>query len=173
MKLGSRRIPAAALCALAPASSSGWPQPIRVGSPLVQGNLAVFPIRTATSGSDGLIPIEQATRDGLAKVYRNSGGRVAIDNRSNSTVFVAMGTLFAGGTQDQVSAAGVAIPPGALATIDTYCVDPFRDTPRVGQDPRAYEVSGLLVPWRPAKLTMIHGTDGLGARRHHPDAGRQ
>ncbi len=155
MKLASQHILAAALCALGPLSASGIAVADTVASPLVQDNLAVYPIRAAASGSDGLTSIAQAVRDGGAKIYRDSDGRVAIDNQSGSTVFVPMGTLFVGGTQDQVSAGGMTIPPGAHVTIDTYCVDPFRNTARAGEDPDAYTTSGLLVPWRTAKLSML------------------
>lgn len=155
MKLRSQHILAAAVCALAPVASPGIAAADTVASPLVQGNLAVYPIRAATSGSESFTPIAEATRDGLAKVYRNSDGRVVVDNQSGSTLFVPMGTLFAGGTQDQVSATGMTIPPGGITTIETYCVDPFRNTARVAADPQAYTTSGLLVPWRTAKLSML------------------
>jgi hypothetical protein len=154
------KISAAALYVFgAPTSVSAY----EVSAPIAQGNLAVYFIRDTKQTSSNTMTMDYALRSNLAEIREGPVGLTA-KNLSNRPILLPFGSLLRGGSQDQVVAASSIIPPhsGSIA-IDTYCVDPFRNSPRFGEPSQIFRDTGLLSPSRSSRLSLLIGAGHWGA----------
>jgi hypothetical protein len=128
----------------------------RISHPVVYDNLAVYFVHGNGTGMAAPVTLEQASREGLVKVYESDGHPVQVENFSGRSVFIQLGDLLVGGTQDQVAGWDAILPPhSGRVTLDTFCIDPFRSVPRAGETAATFSVPGGLFPWRMAKLSML------------------
>jgi cytoskeletal protein CcmA (bactofilin family) len=136
----------------------------RISNPVVYDNLAVYFIHGSTNTGPSPLTLEQATASGDVKIYGAAG--VMIENVSNQSVFIQLGDLLKGGLQDQVAGTSFILPPrSGRVPIDTFCVDPFRSTPRDGESPNGFRATSALFPSRSAKLSIFAGAEGSTAVR--------
>ena len=151
-----------ALAALVHLSGTAWAFDYRIADPIVFDNLAVYFIHGGASAGPSPVVLEQAAASRDVKIYGATGAM--IENVSNQSVFIQLGDLLKGGLQDQVVGTSILVPPRSdRVPIDTFCVDPFRSTPRDGESPDGFLATSALFPSRSAKLSMV-----AGARRLNP-----
>jgi hypothetical protein len=110
---------------------------IRVGAPITQGNLAVYPLYSSTSVADSeVLTLEEGLKAGVLKIEEISDpngndhsdvNRLRIHNSSGKTVFLMSGEIVQGGKQDRVIAQDLTLAPGTT-TVDlpVFCVEPGR-----------------------------------------------
>ncbi len=145
-------IGSAVFVAMSPVGASAY----SVSDPTIYGNLSVYLIHGKSD--DGVSPntLDRALKSGDAEVV-NDNSRFTVQNFSDTPIFVPFGTLLKGGSQDQVVAAGLVVPPhSAPIDLTTYCVDPFRSSARFGQDSSLVDVQ-TQIPSLTAKLSMLSG----------------
>ncbi len=150
----------AAACAFAAviASASASAAEFSVSGPIVHDNLSVYLVHGAGSAAPVPLTLEQATASGAVKIYESDTHPIAIQNFSTQSVFVPLGALLKGGLQDQVVGLGTLLPPSSgRLPLEVFCVDPFRSTPRGGEDPASFSATGMLLPWHMARLSMLSG----------------
>jgi hypothetical protein len=132
----------------------------KVSSPIVQGNLAVYPVQGAPVSSAAPMTLDAAMARGLARIHEVAGGRHAIDNFSDRHIFIQAGSLVRGGSQDQVAAYSTLVPPGARSFgITMFCVERDRSAPLNGQPTDAFSAAGLIPPWQAAKLSLLSSAE--------------
>jgi hypothetical protein len=154
---------AGALIALSGAAVPARAFDFAIDSPIVQENLAVYPIRGGGGGGAGVLTLDQAMAQGAARIYERSDGPITIQNLSRTAIFVPFGSLIAGGLQDQVVTRSLVVPPGSgRIPLETLCVDPFRSTARDGESATTFTASNMQFPWGMAKLSIVAG--GLESR---------
>jgi hypothetical protein len=141
-------------------SSHAWGfEDHNISSPLVRDNLAVYFIHGNGTGAAAPLTLDQAVASGAAKIYESPNSPIAVENFSDQSVFVQLGTLLKGGLQDQVVAQSMILPPrSGRLPLDLLCVDPFRSAARGEEDPTAFSTAGTLFPWRMARLAMLAGS---------------
>jgi hypothetical protein len=145
-----------ALAAGVSSSAFGF-EDYRISSPVVRDNLAVYFVHGNATGAAPLT-LDEALATGAAKIYESPQRPVTIENLSDRSVFIQLGTLLKGGLQDQVVAQSMILPPGSgRVPFDIFCVDPFRSVARGDEDPTAFSSTGALFPWRMARLAMLAG----------------
>jgi hypothetical protein len=145
-----------ALAAGLPWSRTAWASDYQIANPIVFDNLAVYFIHGDANAGPSPLTLEQATASGDVRIY-GAGGAV-IENVSNQSVFIQLGDLLKGGRQDQVAGTSFILPPrSGRVLIDTFCVDPFRMSPRDGESPNWFMATSTLFPSRSAKLSMLVG----------------
>ncbi len=145
----------------------------QISNPASGGNLSVYFVEGNGPGGPGgasIMSLDQAVAQGAVKVYQQrptwstdaaehkiqTNGPVALENLSGQSIFLQLGSLVAGGLQDQVIARTYLLPPGpGRVSIDTLCVDPFRSVARVGESAEQFSAPGALFPWRMANVTAL------------------
>jgi hypothetical protein len=150
-----------ALLALAanPSSHAWGFEDYNISSPVVRDNLAVYFIHGNGTGAAVPLTLDQAVASGAAKIYESPNSPIAVENFSDQSVFVQLGTLLKGGLQDQAVAQSMILPPrSGRLPLDLLCVDPFRSAARGEEDPTAFSTAGTLFPWRMARLAMLAGS---------------
>ena len=137
----------------------GWPAlalDYKIAPPIVHDNLAVYLIDGGAATAPAPLTVEQAVQRRLVRIHRNENSSVTMDNMSGQSILVPFGTLLAGGLQDQVVGTATILPPNARnVPLNTFCVDPFRSSPRSSASADAFTTSGTLIPSRTAKLSML------------------
>jgi len=122
-------------------------------APLVHGNLAVYPVRGAAPGGPAPLTLDAAMARGQARIHEVGGNRHAIDNLSDRHLFIQAGDLVRGGSQDQVAAISLLVPPGVRSfPIALFCVERDRSAPLAGNSTH-FSAAGLI-PWQTAKLAL-------------------
>jgi hypothetical protein len=148
-------------------SSHAWGfEDYNISSPVARDNLAVYFIHGNGTGAAVPLTLDQAVASGAAKIYESPNSPIAVENFSDQSVFVQLGTLLKGGLQDQVVAQSMILPPrSGRLPLDLFCVDPFRSAARGEEDATAFSTAGTLFPWRMARLAMLAGSaDGKAVR---------
>jgi hypothetical protein len=137
----------------------------QVLDPIQQRNLAVYLIRgDAKSTQPAIWTLDRALGFMQARVHSEKDGPLTVDNYSERAIFVQSGTLLRGGTQDQVVTKDLILPPHATnIPLNTFCIDPFRETARDGESRTEYSTDGSLFPWPTARLTLIESPFAKGA----------
>lgn len=129
-----------------------------ISSPVVRDNLAVYFVHGSGTGAAAPMSLDQALASGAVKINESPQRPVTIENVSDRSVFIQIGTLLAGGMQDQVVAQDTLLPPrSGRLPLEIFCVDPFRGTARDGEDPDQFSSTGALFPSRLARLVMLTG----------------
>jgi hypothetical protein len=127
----------------------------KIAPPILHDNLAVYLVEGGAAGQPALLTVEQAAQRGLVRIHRGENSSVTMDNMSGQSLLVPFGTLLGGGLQDQVVGTATILPPNAHnVPLNTFCVDPFRSSPRSSASADAFALSGTLIPSRTAKLSM-------------------
>jgi hypothetical protein len=127
-----------------------------IAAPIGSGNLSVYFVHGNGTGAAAPMPLDEALASGAVKINESAQRPITIDNMSARPVFVPLGTLIAGGMQDQVVARGLIVPPGSTGTpLDIFCIDPFRGAARGDEDPLTFTSNGTLFPWRLARLALL------------------
>lgn len=135
----------------------------KVLEPMQVRNLSIYPIRGQSAGEPRLLMLDQALRQGRARVYSIGDQTLALSNFLDQAIFVPGGTLLKGGPQDQVVVRDLIVPPGASdVELATYCIDPFRSGPREGDNAVNYSTDGSMFPWRMARLNLVSGIGKKG-----------
>jgi hypothetical protein len=130
-----------------------------ISSPVVRDNLAVYFVHGNGTGTAAPMPLDQALASGAVKINESPQRPVTIENLSDRSVFIQIGTLLAGGLQDQVVAQDTILPPrSGRLPLEIFCVDPFRGTARGDEDPDQFSSTGALFPSRIARLVMLAGS---------------
>jgi hypothetical protein len=142
--------------AAVPASSFEAPS---VTTPMARDNLAVYFVHGTGSGATAPLTLDQALASGAVRIDESSRRPITIENLSSTSIFIPAGTLLLGGLQDQVVASTMILPPGSGRTpLDVFCVDPFRTAARGSEDPTVFSSTGVLFPWRTARLALFAGS---------------
>jgi hypothetical protein len=145
----------------------------QISNPASGGNLSVYFVEgngPSGPGGSSIMSLDQAVAQGAVKVYQQrptwstdaaghkiqTNGPVALENLSGQSIFLQLGSLVAGGLQDQVIARTYLLPPGpGRVSIDTLCVDPFRSVARVGESAEQFSAPAALFLWRTARVTAL------------------
>src|SRR5262245_24308054 len=100
--------------------------------PFVHANLGLYVVREHAAKTSASIDLETAMARGLVKFHGTSQAHtMLVDNLSDKEVFVQLGTLLKGGSQDQVIGTEVILPPRATAIpLDIFCVERGRSNAR-------------------------------------------
>ena len=142
-------------CALQSNTTIGFAGGYEVSAPVVHGNLAVYPVHGTTAGSAAPLTLEQGMARGQVRIREMADGRHEIDNLSDRQIFIQAGDLVRGGSQDQVIATTVLVPPHALGLpIAMFCVERDRSAPANGQTNLSFSAAGLI-PSQTAKLSLL------------------
>jgi len=138
-------------------SSHAWSlEDISLSTPAVRGNLAVYFVRGSGTGAAAPLSLDEALGSGAAKINESDQRPITIENLSDRSIFIPLGTLIIGGLQDQVVAQSTIVPPGSgRMPLDVFCVDPFRSAARGAEDPTIFTSTGALFPSRMARLAML------------------
>jgi hypothetical protein len=119
-------------------------------------NLSVYFVRGNGGSTAAPMTLDEAVSRGDAKVLtQESGSRFTVENFSDRSLFIPVGTLLKGGLQDQVTSVSLIVPPhsGPLS-LSTFCVDPFRSTKRDQEDTSLLAPTDTMIPSRVASLLM-------------------
>jgi hypothetical protein len=136
----------------------------QVAAPIVHGNLAVYPVRGAGGAAPAPLTLDAALAQGQARIHELTGGRYAIENLSKRQLFIQAGDLIHGGSQDQVAAAGLLVPPGVHAMPATfYCVERHRSAPRNGQGTSEFAAAGLMSS-QSGKMSLLSNAKDTSTR---------
>jgi len=101
---------------------------VRVGTPVTEGNLTVFPLtlRGAAAGEDPLA-LDEALRAGrLSVTEAGAGGDVnalEVENRGDRPVVIVAGELLLGGKQDRIVGRSLVLAPRSRARVPVFCVE--------------------------------------------------
>ena len=146
------------LALAAPLGAAGaLAQGLMISEPMVHGNLSVYPIHGAGAGTSAPLTLDAALAGGQARIHEVFGGRHTIDNLSDRHLFLQAGDLVKGGSQDQVIASSVLVPPGVRGfAITMFCVERNCSAPFSGQGTDTFSAAGLM-PWQSAKLDLFAG----------------
>jgi len=139
-------------------SACAFDEAYKVSPPIIHGNLAIYPLRGPTIDLPAPLTLDAALASGEARIFEQDGGKYAIDNLSNRELFIQAGDLIHGGSQDQVAAVGVLVPPGAHAyPVTFFCVERYRSAPAAGQGTSDFSGAGMI-PSQVARLTLLSNT---------------
>jgi hypothetical protein len=124
-----------------------------VSTPVVHGNLAIYPVHGTSVGSPAPVTLEAAMASGQARIREIPGGKHTIDNLSDRAIFIQVGDMVKGGSQDQVAISSMLVPPGVSNfVIGLFCVERDRFVPLHG----TIEFSSAgLIPSQAAKLSLL------------------
>src|SRR5262249_23467299 len=99
-------------------------------APVVHGNLAIYPVHGTGVSSPAPLALDAAMASGQARIREVPGGRHTIDNLSDRAIFIQVGEMVRGGSQDQVAISSMLIPPGVSNfAIGLFCVERDRSAP--------------------------------------------
>jgi hypothetical protein len=130
-------------------------EPYEVASPVMHDNLAVYLIHGKTTAATTPLTLDAALASGVAQIRETPDGKHAIDNASDREIFIHLGDLIRGGSQDQVAAASVVVPPKVRGMpIALFCVERDRSRPANVADHALFFGAGLI-PSQTAKLAML------------------
>src|SRR5262249_6886580 len=103
-----------------------------VSGPFTHANLSLYLIHGPDSFKEmNILTLQEALNQNLAFVHE---GRIAVDNRSKSPLFIQGGDIIKGGCQDRVLPYDQLIPPESQGVpVDAFCVEAGRSSPR-GQE---------------------------------------
>jgi len=141
-------------------SSLAWSQEtsqaFSLANPALRGNLAVYFVHGGGTGKAAPLTLDEAVANSAVKINETAWHPITIENLSNRSIFVPLGTLIAGGLQDQVVAQNILLPPGSgRLPLEVFCVDPFRSVTRGDEDPTVFTTDGTLFPARTARLALL------------------
>jgi hypothetical protein len=130
---------------------------LRVSGPVSHNNLSVYFIHGPNLiEQPRIITLQSAIAQNLAVVH-DSGFGLAIDNRSDQTLFIQSGDIVKGGIQDRVLPSDYLISPGQTRVpVAAFCVESGRSGPRAGELSTSFQVASAHLPTRDLKLAALH-----------------
>jgi hypothetical protein len=143
-----------------------------VDGPFTYDNLSFYRVHGGEEQASAPLDVGTAVREGLVKFHSNATTRIDVtaDNLSDRPVFVQLGTLLVGATQDQVVGTEYILPPRSTGTrIDIFCVEKGRWETRFGGDAASYSTTGAVLPPGMVQLEIlassIHSPAGMRLRQ--------
>src|SRR5262245_54249183 len=103
---------------------------LRIGTPHVHRNLAVFPLHRKKRGGGTYLTLDEALASGAVTVTERAEQqvqRLEIENRSNTRIFLQEGDRLRGGRQDRTVQTTVVIPcSSGKRPLATFCIEQSR-----------------------------------------------
>jgi hypothetical protein len=129
-----------------------------LATPVARDNLAVYFVHGKGASAAAPLTLEQALGTGAVRLNEGPYHPITIENLSDQSIFIPLGTLLVGGLQDQVVAQDTILPPrSGRMPLEVFCVDPFRSVPRGSEDPTVFSSTGVLFPSRMARIALLAG----------------
>jgi hypothetical protein len=132
------------------------PEGVRVSSPVVHENLAIYFIHGKSAPATVPLSLDEALAKGTVKVRETSNvNQLEIENLGAEEVFVQSGDIVKGGKQDRTLMVSLVLPPkSGSVPIASFCVEEGRWAARGREDVKNFATASASVPSREMKMAM-------------------